>query len=321
MTDININHVLSSDISSTIFDDLLFRITVSAPHDICIRVSKRPLPGQALYHFHRPHLELRLPRNAVTTVHHDLADTDHWHRFEKFQPRYRQAAVNICLNTGQQEFLATHGISNAVVIPHGYDPTVFDAVERPKHHDGARPVVIGIVSRRYPRRFKGEGQLYDLLKHLPKGRFSFLFVGRGRWQDMKVARAFGFDAACYDGLPYSLFGEIYRRIDLLLIMSLFEGGPACLPEALGSGTPVIATPVGMAVDMIRPGENGLILTGDGAADAARISGLLENGGRGLNVLFEGAAAGAGDTPTWDETIARLFDLYREIVSHKGCGVA
>jgi len=321
MPDITVNHVLSSDISSSIFDDLLFRIAASAPPDFSIRVSKRPISGQALYHFHRPHLEFRLPPNAVTTVHHDLADKDHWHRFEKFRARYRQAAVNICLNTGQQEFLAAHNITNSVVIPHGYDPAVFDAVERPKRYDGVRPVVIGMVSRRYSRRFKGEGQLYDLLKHLPRNQFSFLLVGRGRWQEMQVAQALGFEAECYDHLPYSLFGEIYRRIDLLLITSLFEGGPAALPEALGSGTPVLSTPVGMAVDMVRPGDNGLLLSGDGAVDSALISGLLETRGQGLNTLFNGAAASADDTLTWDETIARIFALYRKTISDQGYGVA
>lgn len=316
MSTITVNHVLSSDVFSEVFDDLLFRMIVAAPSDISLHVSKRPVPSQDLYHFHRPHLEFRLPPNAVTTIHHDLADSDGWLSFEKFQSRYRQAAANICLNTGQRAFLSSFGISNGVVIPHGYDPAVFDAVERPKRYDGVRPVVLGMVSRRYPRRVKGEGLLYDLLKHLPRDRFSFLFVGHGRWRDMKIARAFGFNAVCYDALPYNLFGEIYRQMDMLMILSLFEGGPACLPEALGSGTPVLTTPVGMALDMVRPGENGLMLSGDGAKDADRIVSLLKDGGLGMNALLEGAATRAGDTPSWDESFSRVFELYRRIVSGK-----
>lgn len=318
MAGIIVNQVLSSDIESGIFRDLLTRISASAPPDIDIRISKRPLGGRTIPHFHRPHLEWRLPANAVTTIHHDPADKDGWFRFEKFRSRYREATVNVCLNSNQKTFLAGHGIDNCVVIPHGFDPVVLGSVERPKRHDGVRPVVLGIFSRRYTRPVKGEGNLYALLKHLPRDRCSFLFVGRDRWRDVGVARAFGFAAEVYETVPYHLFGELYSRIDLLLIPSLFEGGPACLPEALGAATPVLATRTGMAVDMIRDGRNGLFLTGDAHVDASRISGLLDDNARPLNALFDAAAACAHETPSWADSFRRLFDLYRCLAAGECC---
>jgi glycosyltransferase involved in cell wall biosynthesis len=50
--------------------------------------------------------------------------------------------------------------------------------------------------------------------------------------------------------------------DLFLFPSRFEGMPNALLEAMGYGLPVIATPVQGVDEMIRDGENGLIIALD-----------------------------------------------------------
>lgn len=310
-----VNHVFSSDLSSSIFEDLRWRLVRNTPADIKLTFSKTRQPGHHIHHYHRPHLESHLADRAITTIHHDPADPHPWLAFEKFAPRYREARVNICLNSQQARFLAERDLTNTVVIPHGYDSAVLTPGAE-KHHDGQRKCVLGLISQRYPRRVKGEALLAELTKHLPRDLFSFVFVGEGRHLDLATVHGMGFEATCYEHLPYSLFGELYRGIDLLLILSLNEGGPACLPESLGAATPVAATRVGMVLDTVRDGENGVLLCGTPKVDAARLTALLDDKAAGLNRLFAGCAAGQPGIATWDDILSRIFNLYRDIAGER-----
>lgn len=69
------------------------------------------------------------------------------------------------------------------------------------------------------------------------------------------------------GIPYRADGWVpsgtpmsryYFACDLYMIPARDEGGPAALLEAMASGTPVVATRVGMAPDLISHGENGFL---------------------------------------------------------------
>jgi glycosyltransferase involved in cell wall biosynthesis len=105
--------------------------------------------------------------------------------------------------------------------------------------------------------------------------------------------------------------EFIRSIDALLILSQHEGGPASLPEALGSGVPVLCTPVGMCPDFVRDGENGLMLSGDVAANSQQIMSLVERAGPGYRRLAEGAFSDAPAIQDWPTVMAGWVALYRQ----------
>lgn len=68
----------------------------------------------------------------------------------------------------------------------------------------------------------------------------------------------------------------YHALDLYLMTSREEGGPMGLMESMSSGVPVVATRVGMAPDLILPGENGgLANPGDPADIADQAMGILQ----------------------------------------------
>lgn len=87
------------------------------------------------------------------------------------------------------------------------------------------------------------------------------------------------------GIPYHYAGFVdrtqipayYGASDLYLITSREEGGPAAVLECMATGTPLVSTRVGMAVDVIKDGENGY-LTGveDAAALADRAMALIRD---------------------------------------------
>lgn len=71
--------------------------------------------------------------------------------------------------------------------------------------------------------------------------------------------------------------DCYRALDLYIVASRDEGGPLALPESMASGIPIVSTPVGMAPDMIRHGENGFL---SGEEDAAGLA------ARGADILAD-----------------------------------
>ena len=99
-----------------------------------------------------------------------------------------------------------------------------------------------------------------------------------------------------DGIEYKHFifdnpgevAELYRAIDLYIIASREEGGPKAILESMASGVPVISTKVGMAPDIIKDNENGLLceiedsnriaeLTIEMMKDTTRVDRLIKHG--------------------------------------------
>ena len=311
MAILHVDHVLSTGlVRSPIFDDLIRRAADAAPEGMRVTRSLRPSREACVRHYHRANLERRLLPRSLVSVHHDLHDPRPSLALAKFLPRCREARVVHCLNTTQAAILAAHGIQHIRVIPHGVDRRVLPLPQRPRRWGGGR-LRLGLFSRRYGEGVKGEALFEGLLGRLDPRHISFLLVGEGRRREAVLARSRGFESDCWEHLPYRLMEEVVAAIDALLIVSRYEGGPASLPEALGSGVPVLSTPVGMCPDFARDGENSLLLSGDPAADGARIMALLTDGGRGIAALSEGAFATAAGIPAWEEVMAGWYRLYAE----------
>lgn len=306
-----INFVVTEDKSSRIFSDIFRRFIDSGQAEIII--SETPAAGADIYHYHRPQLESSLQAaRSVVTVHHDLDDPDPFVVFERFADRYREAHTIVCLNSLQKAKLSALGYNNTVIIPHGYDDALF-AKRKTKTFQPERKIRIGITSKRYPRRFKGEVLFYELLDRLPTELFSFILIGEGRSKDARYIAGLGFDVECHEVMPYRVFPSAYEAMDALLMSSTFEGGPANIPEAVASGTPVICTKIGMVPDMIFDGRNGIHLTGNAEKDARRIVDWATNRDGVFDILAKGANE-VHSAPTWSEVINRHIMLYRAILS-------
>ena len=53
-----------------------------------------------------------------------------------------------------------------------------------KTYQPERKLKLGVISKRYDRRFKGEVYQEELMLRLDPERFSFIFVGAGRTEDV-----------------------------------------------------------------------------------------------------------------------------------------
>ena len=308
---IKVNFVISKDLKSKIFHDIFKRYLQFDPNLLDVEISETPVEGADIYHYHRPHLEEELQTPAVVTVHHDPRDVDPWLDAKKFWTVYKQTARIVCLNSLQVEDLKAVDLTNTTVIPHGYDQKIFSRSLKTFSSD--RKLNLGIVSKRYDRRFKGDAYMYELFNRLDVDRFRLTFVGAGRSVDAKLARQFGFEVDVFEFLPYRIFGSLYHDMDFLLMVSTYEGGPANLPEALASSTPILCTNVGMVPDLLKDGENGVVLTGDINKDIEVFERISANKDGFTQGLFDGVH-GSQTAISWEEVIALHILMYAEILT-------
>lgn len=137
---------------------------------------------------------------------------------------------------------------------------------------GLRPddFVIGKIARLF--QLKGHDDLFqiapDLVRQVP--RIKFLLVGDGRWRQRFEAMARTPELAghfVFTGLvPPEDVPRYVGVMDALAHLSLREGLPRALPQALAAGKPVVAYDCDGASEVCRDGETGfLIRPGDTAA--------------------------------------------------------
>ena len=103
---------------------------------------------------------------------------------------------------------------------------------------------------------------------------------------------------------------LFRASDASLLTSSWENFPHTVVEALAVGTPVIATAVGGVAEVVRDGENGLVVpAGDVDALAAAIRRFLGDGG--LQERLRAAAAPSVAGYSLERTYARLEAILAE----------
>jgi glycosyltransferase involved in cell wall biosynthesis len=107
-------------------------------------------------------------------------------------------------------------------------------------------------------------------------------------------------------LPRERVVELFAAADASILSSSWENFPHTVVEALSVGTPVIATAVGGVAEVVRDGENGLLVPiGDGAALAEAVRRYFADGA--LRDRLRAAAAASVD----DYAPARIFGRLEE----------
>ena len=142
---------------------------------------------------------------------------------------------------------------------------------------GVEGLALGVAGRLTPQ--KALGDTLEALARVPG--VALLVVGDGPERAALERRAAGLGVS--DRVRFLGTGTrddvitLFRAVDVALVTSAWENLPHTLLEALAAGTPVIATEVGGIPEVVRDGENGLLVPArDVAALAAAIDRLVHD---------------------------------------------
>jgi glycosyltransferase involved in cell wall biosynthesis len=100
----------------------------------------------------------------------------------------------------------------------------------------------------------------------------------------------------------------YRRHDLLVFPSTYEGFGLVVLEAMSQGLPVVAAPAGCAPDLVRDGETGAIVPfRDAQALASAVARIMSSPGERARMGANCADRVAG--MSWEKTAERTIEVY------------
>lgn len=144
-----------------------------------------------------------------------------------------------------------------------FPPEKMEVLEPGQAPEWAKPKreVIGVFQR---GGWEGKGSFFveELVKSETGKKFDWYFVGKG-WEDLEPFTVTpGEHTICtVPNEDYGNYRNLYNACDIVLIPSLWEGGPQCLIEALAMGKEVISADVGFVrqlaseeVEIFQPGD-------------------------------------------------------------------
>ena len=188
-----------------------------------------------------------------------------------------------------------------------------------KKNIDARTNLIGYVGK-----FFDSKGVMNILKAIPTilgnmNKIKFIFCGEGPLRDNieeEIRTANLNDTVTitrwisHEELPHYL-----NEMKLLIIASDTEVGPQILFEAMACGTPVLATPVGVVLDVIKDGETGFIMENNSPeCIAENIIRALEH--PNLNEIVRNAMDIIEEKYSYEAAVER----YRKILESAGGGV-
>ena len=222
----------------------------------------------------------------------------------------------VTVSAGLAERLTVLGVPDAkvTVLRNGVDPDLFKPVPLRTGGDdnGTGSALAVSVGNLVP--LKGHDLVISALPALPGLRLDIVGDGPERQKLEQLARNLGVaDRVRLIGrVAHERMPEVYSAADLLVLASEREGWPNVLLEAMACGTPVVATRVSGASEIITKPAAGLLL---GERSVAALSDALA---RLLAAPPERAATRAHALKfTWEATTRGQIDLFRAILEWRG----
>jgi len=199
---------------------------------------------------------------------------------------FKMPEIIAVLSSVQRKPFTEIGLSKKIkVVPNTVDTSRYNnrANYRAKFGIAEKCIVVLFVASL----FNKEKGVMELLKAIPLvtkkyEKVLFVFVGGGKeehsmlefCQKEKLEKYVKFTGYLYD----DAVRQIVQSSDILTLPSYREGFPLVILEAMATGLPIIATPVGAIPEFIKNGENGfLVKPMDHVVLAEKISLLVENG--------------------------------------------
>ncbi|MCX7824665.1 MAG: glycosyltransferase family 4 protein [Verrucomicrobiae bacterium] len=206
----------------------------------------------------------------------------------------------------------------STTIRSGFDVAAFvraqpDAALREKLGGGP---IVGQVARLIKR--KGWELFFEMARAMPEAKF--LVVGDGPWRaklETWAAEPALRGRVHFAGLvPREDVPRYVASVDVLAHLSLREGLPRAVAQALAAGKPVVAHPLDGTPEIVSDGETGfLVPVGDQAALVDRVRRLLRDPALAAAMGRRGQARVVKEF-TVEEMVRRLDELYHSLLKSR-----
>jgi glycosyltransferase involved in cell wall biosynthesis len=222
---------------------------------------------------------------------------------------YRLLARIVPTTVVGPELARLYGGDNPLLLPMTVSLVrAIDVAEAPPKRDWSRTLEVLTVSRLEPE--KNPLLLVEALARLERerpDRYHLTWVGRGRLERHVRTRAAELGVADHLKLcGYVPFGpellKLYRRAHIFAHVSLTEGVPQVLIEALAIGTPIVATNVGGVSAILDHGQAGLLVPP-----------------RDLDAIYQALCRISDDEQLRDGLVVRGLQLARELILEAEAG--
>jgi glycosyltransferase involved in cell wall biosynthesis len=105
--------------------------------------------------------------------------------------------------------------------------------------------------------------------------------------------------------------EVFRRSQVLVMPSSYEGFGIVYLEGMAFGLPAIASLVGAAHEIITPGKNGVLVPAEDAGALETVIRKLCKDRKYLETLSLGAWQRFAEFPSWEESMASVRNYLLE----------
>ena len=270
-------------------------------------------------HFLGPYNVKRFAVPADIAKINSINHVVHW---EELIP-YTEADAVMVVAEEWQAFLYTKGVSpeRIFLFNNGVDTSKF----YPLHDKVAARKQLGIHSNAcligYSAKFtsnyggrKGVEVFLETLKTVAAvdHTFGVLLTGPGWDAAVKQIESYGIEVHYRPFVPDILMPTVYNALDLYVVTSRIEGGPAPLLESMACGVPIVTTPVGLAREYIQDGVNGLMVPKDNVHDTAQAILRLLASSELRSQLANAALQTVERHLPWDKTLAAIEQMYERV---------
>jgi len=172
---------------------------------------------------------------------------------------WQNAIKTVALSNGLKDLaLKTYPTLNIAVVYNGIDTTIFKRLRRKNESDNVKLICVARVLKR-----KGIHHLLLALSQMNLNNVELLIVGTGNFEnDLKgLSAKFNLDETIsfYGYCDNNKLPELYSDADIFVLPSLTESFGIVFAEAMACGLPIIGTTAGGIPEVVRNGENGILV--------------------------------------------------------------
>jgi len=132
----------------------------------------------------------------------------------------------------------------------------------------------------------------------------------------KLAKEFGIESNVRFLGMISNLTEIYRRFDVFVLSTNYEGHPLAILEAMSFGLPVVATRISSIPEIINEGDNGLLVNPGDPNDLAQALRKILTNDLLYSQLSEASLKTTKEQQSIDDWAKNLLSIYENVVTSR-----